>query len=74
MKADVTGLPVATSKCPEPGCMGAAILAGAGGGVFRDVAAGCRRLVVLNRAEFPDPACGKEMNGAIETTNSLSNT
>ena len=36
-KADITGLPVASLKIREAACLGAAILAGAGAGVYRDV-------------------------------------
>jgi sugar (pentulose or hexulose) kinase len=60
IKADVSGLPVATSRCSEPGCMGAAILAGVGAGVFPDVATACRRLVALDRMQYPEPTAVKE--------------
>jgi xylulokinase len=53
MKADITGLPVVTSRCPEPGCLGAAILAGIGAGVFQNLEAGCRRFVALRPAQDP---------------------
>ena len=55
IKADVSGLPVVTSTCPEPGCLGAAVLAGVGAGLFENLETGCRRLVTLARPHFPRP-------------------
>ena len=54
MKADVNGLPMVTSQCPEPGCLGAAILAGVGAGRLKDLETGCRRLVALSPPRHPD--------------------
>lgn len=56
IKADICGLPVVTSNCPEPGCLGAAILAGVGVGMYKHIEEGVRRLVVLNRPQYPDGA------------------
>ncbi len=54
MKADVTGLPIVTSQGLEPGCLGAAILAGVGAGLLANVETGCRRLVALSPPRLPD--------------------
>jgi sugar (pentulose or hexulose) kinase len=54
IKADVCGIPVVTSRFQEPGCAGAAILAGVGGGIYRDIEEGCERLVSLNEAIYPE--------------------
>jgi xylulokinase len=54
IKADVCGLPVVTSGFHEPGCAGAAILAGVGRGIFSDIEEGCERLVSLNEPVYPD--------------------
>ena len=55
LKADILGLPIATVETEEPGCLGAAILAGVGAGIYRDVAAAqalaCRTAVTTE----PDP-------------------
>jgi xylulokinase len=54
IKADVCGLPIVTSGFHEPGCLGAAILAGVGGGIYRDIEEGCKQLVSLNKPVYPD--------------------
>ena len=56
IKADVCGLPVVTSACREPGCLGAAILAGVGAGIYESVETGCRQLVSLADPQPPDAA------------------
>jgi xylulokinase len=45
IKADVCGVPVVASSYGEPGCLGAAILAGVGCGAYRDIQEGCGALV-----------------------------
>lgn len=54
IKADVCGLEVITAGCPEPGCLGAAILAGTGCGVFKTVSEGCGKLVKNGEIFTPD--------------------
>lgn len=56
IKADMTGIPYVTIQSSEAACTGAAILAGSGSGVFKDIEEGCRRLVKLNKKFTPDPA------------------
>lgn len=54
IKADVCGLPIITSAFDEPGCMGAAILAGVGSGVYSDIEEACKKLVELKNPVYPD--------------------
>lgn len=56
MKADVLGRPIATVTAHEPGCLGAAILAGVAAGVYPSVPTAQRRLCRLDRIVEPDPA------------------
>jgi xylulokinase len=54
IKADVCSLPVLTSRFQEPGCMGAAILAGVGSGLFENIDEGCKQFVCLNEPVYPN--------------------
>jgi sugar (pentulose or hexulose) kinase len=54
IKADVLGIPVATTECPEPTCLGAAILAEASCG-GRSVGEMARRWVRPKPPHFPNP-------------------
>jgi xylulokinase len=54
IKADVCALPVITSRFREPGCLGAAILAGVGCGEYESVEDGCERLVSLEEPLVPN--------------------
>lgn len=63
IKADICGLPVMTSNYPEPGCLGAAILAGAGIELFKNPEEGCRCLVSLDRTQYPDAPTVKKYEG-----------
>ncbi len=56
LKADVLGRPIATVTEPEPGCLGAAILAGVAAGVYSSVPAAQGRLCRLGQIVEPDPA------------------
>ena len=53
IKADVCGLPVVASHSVEPGCLGAAILAGVGSGVFKNIKEGCKTLVGPGKLHHP---------------------
>ena len=53
--ADITGLPVRIPEVADLACVGAAILAGAGCGIFADAAEGYRRLAVQERVLYPNP-------------------
>ena len=56
MKADVLGMPVATMDTEEPGCLGAAILAGVGSGMLADVESAQRDWCRSAHVVEPDPA------------------
>jgi xylulokinase len=56
LKADITGVPVLVPKVTEAAAWGAALLAGAGAGLFQDVKSGALESVVLTRQFDPDPA------------------
>ena len=53
--ADITGLPVRIPEVADLACVGAAILAGTGCGIFSDAAEGYRRLAVQERVLYPNP-------------------
>jgi xylulokinase len=54
LKADVTGVPIEVVDQPEPGTLGAAILAGYAGGMFDDVDAASQSLSTVRRCHEPD--------------------
>jgi xylulokinase len=54
IKADVCALPVVASHSHEPGCLGAAILAGVGSGIFSSIEEGCENLVSPGTAHYPE--------------------
>jgi xylulokinase len=53
--ADILGKPVVRAKVAEAGCLGAAILAGAGIGAFASLAEGVRAMVSLGERFEPEP-------------------
>jgi xylulokinase len=56
ISADILGLPVVRAKVAEAGCLGAAILAGAGIGAFGSLAEGVRAMVSLGERFEPEPS------------------
>ena len=62
IKSDMTGIPYVTVQTPEAACTGAAILAGTGAGVFRDISDGCNKLVNLRDIFMPDPGMHDSYN------------
>lgn len=56
VKADVLNVPIRTLRTTEAACLGAAIFAGAGAGVYSSIAAGAERAVRFDRMVRPDPA------------------
>ena len=54
IKADITGKPVATLKSPETACLGAAMLAGTGIGLFDSLESACSGIVQEDRLFTPD--------------------
>lgn len=54
--ADISGLPVRIPEVADMACVGAAVLAGTGCGIFPDPETGCRTLAVREQVIQPDPA------------------
>jgi xylulokinase len=54
IKADVAGKPLLTLNLTETACLGAAILAGVGIGIFPSLEAACERMVRVKRRFLPD--------------------
>ena len=54
IKADMTGIPFITLQSHETACLGAAILAGIGSGLFHDFQDGCEKMVRLKKKYMPD--------------------
>jgi xylulokinase len=55
IKADLIGRPVLTMENEEAACLGAAIIAGTGVGLFENLSAACARMVKLKGRHEPDP-------------------
>jgi len=53
--ADISGLPVRIPEVADMACVGAAILAGVGCGIYRDAAEGYRHLAVREQVIYPNP-------------------
>ena len=53
IKADITGKSIATLENPETACLGSAILAGVGVGIFRDVKTVAKKTVKIKRVYAP---------------------
>lgn len=56
IKSDVTGIPIAVSANDAASCLGAAILAGVGTGIYPDFEAAVQRCVTVTRTHTPDPS------------------
>ena len=54
MLADVSGLPVRTPSLPDLACVGAAILAGVGAGLYEDARAGYAHFATDERVVYPN--------------------
>ena len=54
--ADISGLNVRIPEVADMACVGAAVLAGTGCGLFPDLQTGCRTLAVAEKVIMPDPA------------------
>jgi len=54
IKADMTGIPFLTLQSKETPCLGAAILAGIGSGIYKDFEGGCNQLVRFKNRYEPD--------------------
>jgi xylulokinase len=55
VKADVLDVPIRTLRVGEAACLGAALFAGAGAGVYPTVEAAVKRCVRFDRVYHPDP-------------------
>ena len=53
--ADIFGLPVKIPEVADLACVGAAVIAGVGSGVFPDYETGCSRMAVQERILLPNP-------------------
>ena len=53
--ADITGYPVRIPEVADMACVGAAVLAGTGSGIFKDLREGYRTLAVKEHVLMPDP-------------------
>ena len=53
--ADISGIPVRIPAVADMACVGAAILAGVGCGIYKDAAEGYRCMAVEDRVLYPDP-------------------
>lgn len=64
--ADISGLPVRIPAVPDLACVGAAILAGVGCGIYKNAEAGYRQLAVGERVLLPDPESTKHYQRYFE--------
>ncbi len=55
LKADICGLPLRVPQVTDAACLGAALLAGAGAGIYRDLPAAVAQTVQWRRQIAPDP-------------------
>jgi xylulokinase len=55
IQCDVYGIPVQTLKVPDATVLGAAVMAGAGAGVFSSIAEGAEKMVQVVKSYTPDP-------------------
>lgn len=55
IKADVLQLPIETMQCEESACLGAAILAGTGAGIFKDINTATAEMCKIKQQFLPDP-------------------
>ena len=64
--ADISGLPVRIPEVADLGCVGAAILAGVGCGIYADAAEGYAKLGVKERVLQPNPGAAAKYQKAYE--------
>jgi len=63
IKADVTGKKIVTLKNAESACLGSAIIAGVGAGIYESVPAACSKLIQTDKEYSP---CGTDYAEAYE--------
>ena len=64
--ADITGLPVRVPEVADLACVGAAVLAGTGSGVYRDLSEGYRSLAVTEHILMPDSESARKYASIFE--------
>lgn len=64
--ADIANLPVRISEVADLGCLGAAVLAGVGCGIYSDVEKGYKTLAVGEKVIYPDPENAKMYSELFE--------
>ena len=65
MLADVSGLPVRTPKLPDLACVGAALLAGLGAGLYPDAESAYRRFATEVAVILPNPEAHEAYKAAL---------
>ena len=61
-KADVTGQMIETLECKEAGCLGGAVLAAAGAGLYDTVRQAAKKMVRTDKSYSPCPEQAKKYN------------
>ncbi len=56
IKADVTGKKIVTLKSTEAACLGSAIIAGVGAGIYKSVPEACKTLIATDKEYYPSGA------------------
>ena len=67
MTADILGMPVRVTAAADLACVGAAVLAGVGCGIFPDVREGCRCLAMQEQVFLPNRSCADMYNRVYAT-------
>ena len=73
MVADICGLPVRISATPDLACVGAAVLAGVGCGIFADRKEGFRCLAAEEHTLYPDPKAAEAYEQLFTKYKNLAN-
>ncbi len=73
MKADLTGKRLTTLKNKETACLGSAILAGVGAGVFASVEAACDAIIATDKAYVPSGADYSAVYAAFQKYDAILN-
>jgi xylulokinase len=64
VKADILQKPVRPTAVTETGCLGAAILAAVGAGLYPDIESACKNMIVFLDPFIPDPSL-KDLYGSL---------
>ena len=71
IKADVLGKPILTIKDQDSGCLGAAILAGVGAGIYKSIDLACKQIIKKGKEYIPDSNNTKIYNQYYQIYNDL---